>query len=528
MAKKYVQSGTLTLSGSGVIVGATSIVLNSLTDIYGNILTMTDFGDTGYITLEPDTNNEEAATFTGVVANANGTFTLTGVKTALAKSPYTETSGLIRQHAGGTNVVVTDNVAFWNTFGNKSNDEVITGRWGSATVPSANNDYANKAYVDGVAIAGGANASSIVKGISKLSLDPVVPTNPIAVGDNDTRIPTQGENDALVGTVGTPSSTNKYVTNDDTTGTGLITRMSAINNFIHFGGTGVDGALAISSGTTTIDLTGLRIKVLNYTSVSITGTGKLAFSNPHTNGTIIIIKSQGNVTLTSSTAPMIDCSGLGANGGANVTGLTGNVNANGNSGIIGIGSIWNTNFGVGGANGGTSAGGAASSTLKTYEEIIEVLKYQDIFVGAGGGSGGYSQTAGSTGASASGGKGGGALIIECAGAWNFTTASGISVAGVNGGNATIGNGSNFQAGGGGGGGGGYLRVLYNTLTANSGTVTISGGIGGNTVTSSGSIFGAGGGASGKTAGATATSASNGVKSGGNGGDGFSTIQLNEF
>lgn len=134
---KYVQTNTLYLAGSGVIVGATSIVLTTFTDIYGNVLTMTDFGSKGYGTLEPDTTNEEGFTFTGVTANANGTYTLTGVATVLAKSPYTETSGLVRSHFGGTKVVITDNVAFWNTFANKANDEVITGTWTFNVAPSS-------------------------------------------------------------------------------------------------------------------------------------------------------------------------------------------------------------------------------------------------------------------------------------------------------------------------------------------------------------------------------------------------------
>jgi hypothetical protein len=56
-----------------------------------------------------------------------------------------------------------------------------------------------------------AYASSIILGNTYLSEDPVTPTHPIAVGDNDTRIPTQAQSDALAG-LGTPSSSNKYVT----------------------------------------------------------------------------------------------------------------------------------------------------------------------------------------------------------------------------------------------------------------------------------------------------------------------------
>ena len=83
--------------------------------------------------------------------------------------------------------------------------------------PTNNQDACTKLYVDNLAIAGAPDASAITKGISKLSVAPVSPTNPIAVGDNDTRIPTQDENNALVGTNGLPSSTNKYVTASDTT-----------------------------------------------------------------------------------------------------------------------------------------------------------------------------------------------------------------------------------------------------------------------------------------------------------------------
>ena len=66
-------------------------------------------------------------------------------------------------------------------------------------------------------IAAGNNqwSTTSAAGITRLSTAPAVAATPIAVGDNDTRVPTQGENDALVGTSGTPSSTNKYVTNDD-------------------------------------------------------------------------------------------------------------------------------------------------------------------------------------------------------------------------------------------------------------------------------------------------------------------------
>lgn len=174
MAKKYVQSLTQSQAGSGNIIGATSITLQSLTDIYGNAITsITAFGDKGYATAEPDTTNEEAFTFTSVTVNANTTVTLGGVSSVLAQFPYTETSGMVRQHSGGTKVVITDNVAFWATFANKNNNEIILGDW-QVSAPATSASVVPKFYVDSGVLAGGADASLTVKGITRLTVNPSV------------------------------------------------------------------------------------------------------------------------------------------------------------------------------------------------------------------------------------------------------------------------------------------------------------------------------------------------------------------
>ena len=178
MAKQYVGTNTLYLAGSGVIVGATSVTLTTFSDIYGNVLTMADFGDMGYITLEPSTTNQEFASFTGVTANANGTYTLTGIKTCLAKSPYTQTSGLVRAHGGGKEVVVSDTPAFWDGFANKNNNETILGKWtfddaqrpklDADTDTATPADFVTLGQLSRQAISGASNASTSVKGISQL------------------------------------------------------------------------------------------------------------------------------------------------------------------------------------------------------------------------------------------------------------------------------------------------------------------------------------------------------------------------
>lgn len=73
------------------------------------------------------------------------------------------------------------------------------------------------------------DASTTVKGVVKLDTAPASASNPIAVGDNSTRLPTQDENDALAGTSGTPSSSNKFVTNDDTASAATASKLARRN-----------------------------------------------------------------------------------------------------------------------------------------------------------------------------------------------------------------------------------------------------------------------------------------------------------
>lgn len=173
---KFVQTQSTTLAGAGATISDTSIVLASFQTIDGVNLAMTDFGSIGYMTLEPNSGTqEEQISFTGITQNANGTATLTGVSTVLFISPYTETSGLAKTHAGGTKAIVTNTAGFYNRLTGKDDDETINGIWTfvqppiSATNPTGSTQVANKAYVDGVAVAGAPNADLTTKGIIEIA-----------------------------------------------------------------------------------------------------------------------------------------------------------------------------------------------------------------------------------------------------------------------------------------------------------------------------------------------------------------------
>ncbi|GIW67878.1 MAG: hypothetical protein KatS3mg096_746 [Candidatus Parcubacteria bacterium] len=82
-----------------------------------------------------------------------------------------------------------------------------------------------------------------------------------------------------------------------------------------FGGDGSDGDLVITAGTTTLDLGGQKIFVKNYNNLEISGTGQLNFINPHNDGTLIIFRVKGDCKITSTNNPVIDLRNLGGLGG---------------------------------------------------------------------------------------------------------------------------------------------------------------------------------------------------------------------
>lgn len=162
----FVQAQSFALQASGASTGDTSIILQSFNLSDGTTkITTTMIGSVCYGTLEPNNGTqEEAIQFTGVTQNANGTATLTGVSSVGFISPYTATSGLAKSHAGGITFILSNDAAFYGNI---------------------------VSYINGVVASGASLASTSVAGISKLSVTPATGSNPISVGDNDSRVLSQ-------------------------------------------------------------------------------------------------------------------------------------------------------------------------------------------------------------------------------------------------------------------------------------------------------------------------------------------------
>jgi len=164
MTRKFVQLQEQSLAGSGARVGDTTVILKSFKRIDGSDITSMDiFGDVAYATIEPGKTREEQIVFTGITTNTDGTVSLTGVSSVLMESPYTETPGLTKQHAGGVSFVITNTAGFYKDFITAQNDTAIEGQFtftkpprfvtdtdldGTLDVPTQPGDMVHKEYLD--------------------------------------------------------------------------------------------------------------------------------------------------------------------------------------------------------------------------------------------------------------------------------------------------------------------------------------------------------------------------------------------
>lgn len=166
---KVVQTPSISLY-SGISGAATSMRITPYPrDLDGTKLTITDFGSTPTLTVDPKVKNiEEIISFTAITDNGDNTATLTGLSRNLtSKYPYT-TPGTGRTHGAGATVVFGNNPQVYGRLAAKENDEAITGLW-TVPDPITGQGVASKNYVDGKTLYGIGNASEVATGTVEIA-----------------------------------------------------------------------------------------------------------------------------------------------------------------------------------------------------------------------------------------------------------------------------------------------------------------------------------------------------------------------
>lgn len=346
-------------------------------------------------------------------------------------------------------------------------------------------------------------------------------------------------------------SANVTAANLNTLTAGPTSDASALHTHIgitKFGGTGSDGALAVSTDT----VLNPTYKVFNYTDLTIDAAKVLSFGANFQNK-LIYIKVSGNCVINGT----LSLKGAGGSGGAGGAGGGGAGGVNGTTGLAINSDVLDALehrglLGTGSTGAGATTGGAAGAALTrtgigaVYATQIKNVKYVIPAVGGGGGGGGYGSagtggaggaagsitalpTSGSVGSDANtggggggaggGGAGGGGLILEVAGNLTIGAAGVIDLSGQNGANGANGgrafvSGHGGSGGGGGGGGcGGMGLILYNGTLSNSGSISVTGGNGGSSGASGIGVSGAGGSTGGAGGGGAGENAAGGAGAG---------------
>lgn len=197
---------------NSITSSATSMTLVSATTKEGNTLAT---GTYAFI-IDEGTASEEFVSATCIATACSsmtrGLSILNGTSTV---------ASLQKTHRRGASVKITDAPQLLILSRILNGDETVPNILNYNSHPTFTSDTSiiDKKYVDDTAIAGSPIMSATVQGIAKVSTAPASSTNPVVVGDNDTRVPSQDENNALVGSFGSPSTSNKFLTELDATST---------------------------------------------------------------------------------------------------------------------------------------------------------------------------------------------------------------------------------------------------------------------------------------------------------------------
>lgn len=207
---------------SSISSTASTMTLASGTDKEGNSLS----GTYGFIIDEGSANEEF------VMCSASGT-ALTGCTRGLSVSaPASSSAALKETHRRGASVKMTEypviGVHSRLLNGTDSFPNILT--YGSPPTFTASTSIVTKKYVDDIAILGAANATLTLQGLSELATVAEINAgtglggtgarlfvNPsyLASSSYGLYLPSSGQKDALAGSSGTPSTTNKYITMND-------------------------------------------------------------------------------------------------------------------------------------------------------------------------------------------------------------------------------------------------------------------------------------------------------------------------
>lgn len=512
-----------TTLSSPVSATQSTLPASSVTTTDGHTLTMADFGSKVFLTVEPGGIKQEIAMCTGI----SGT-TWTGCTRGLAfyGSSTASVAANRKTHSAGVQVIISNVHYIYQQLLNKEDDETVAGTKTftslpliPTTTPTIDGHVASKKYVDDTINAGAPDATESVKGISELSQRSEA-SGGISVGGTGARLILPSSIASSSADVATSSvvvtqntgriNPNFYQANSNTwTSDNVFTGTTTATNFVHkgFGGDGRDGVLNVTSGTTTLDALGATLLSKQYSSINISAGATLTITNQSASGTILYLKSQGNVTI----AGKIELTGKGAT--TSVSGLNSqdSIDHDATNAVDSTGGA-NTDYQVGVA-------GQVYTNLFLYPKAYSVDgKRFNIAVGSGGSSGGmgWCGSDGKVVARGIGGNGGGSLILESGGYLNFTgTINANGGNGTNGANAVGSCGAGQRGSGGGGGGGGaagMVYLFYNKLISSAGTINTKGGAGGNGGDNQPFVSGAGqyGGASGAGGGAYSYAGKTGV------------------
>lgn len=457
---KFVQTPAIALY-TGLSPTATSMVVTPYPiDIQtGKKLVYADFGDNPSCTIDPKISSfEEIVIFTGITDNGDGTATLTGLtRNLIGQAPYT-TAGIGKQHGSSAVIVFSDNPQMYARLAAKENDNIFSGN----NTFTGNNSFTNFPVTPATP-----NASSSVIGMNKLSVDPVLSTNPIAVGTNDARIPVAYAADA--------SGSDAYVV----TPTPAITAYVVGQRYVFKAGTA-------NTGASTVNYSGVGALTLKKNVSADTATGDILvgqiveFVYDGTNAQIISLTSSLGISANIQTfvangtytkpagAKSIQVICVGAGGGGSGGSANNGSNTNGSSGggcgavtffyadASIIGATETVTVGAGGSGGAgvaavnTSGASGGNGTASSFGNWIQ----------AGGGGGGPSggSSAGAGGGSFSSASGNTAGLPSTTG--NAISGQGTSTlsasseyGGAASGNTTASGGSSIFGCGAGGGGG---------------------------------------------------------------------------